>query len=75
MPGTPSSLLDPLWDQFSALLPARPEFDPTHPLGCDKRRIPDETVFRLVIEALVHSSGYKRIAIKGCSADVARARR
>ena len=67
MPALPSSLLDPLWSQFSALLPERPEFDPNHPLGCHKRRIPDETVFRLVIEALVHGSGYERIAVQGCS--------
>ena len=40
---------------------------PSHPLGCHKRRIPDETVFRLVVEALVHGSGYERIAIGGCS--------
>jgi hypothetical protein len=67
VPAMPSSLLDPLWDQFSALLPERPEFDPSHPLGCHKRRIPDETVFRLVVEALVHGSGYERIAVEGCS--------
>ena len=67
MPAMPSSLLDPLWSQFSTLLPERPEFDPDHPLGCHKRRIPDETVFRLVIEALVHGSGYERIAVRGCS--------
>lgn len=67
MPAMPSSLLDPLWSQFSTLLPERPEFDPGHPLGCHKRRIPDETVFRLVIEALVHGSGYERIAVRGCS--------
>ncbi|MEY9912928.1 hypothetical protein ABIA35_009195 [Catenulispora sp. MAP12-49] len=67
MPAMPSSLLDPLWDQFSALLPARPEFDPSHPLGCHKRRIPDETAFRLVVEALVHGSGYERIAVDSCS--------
>lgn len=67
MPAMPSSLLDPLWSQFSTLLPERPEFDPDHPLGCHKRRIPDETVFRLVIEALVHGSGYERIAVQGCS--------
>ena len=57
----------PLWDQFSALLPDRPEFDPNHPLGCHKRRIPDRIVFRLVVEALVHGSGYERIAVEGCS--------
>jgi hypothetical protein len=63
----PSSLLEPLWSRFSALLPERPEFDPDHPLGCHRRRIPDETVFRLVVEALVHGSGYERIAVRGCS--------
>jgi hypothetical protein len=67
VPAVPSSLIDPLWDQFSALLPERPEFDPNHPLGCHKRRIPDETVFRLAVEALVHGSGYERIAVEGCS--------
>jgi transposase len=67
VPAVPSSLFDPLWDQFSALLPERPEFDPSHPWGCHKRRIPDETVFRLVVEALVHGSGYERVATAGCS--------
>jgi transposase len=63
----PSSLFDPLWDQFSALLPERPQFASDHPWGCHKRRIPDRLVFRLVVEALVHGSGYERIAIEGCS--------
>jgi hypothetical protein len=34
-------LLEPLWDQFAALLPDRPVYDPSHPLGCHKPRIPD----------------------------------
>jgi transposase len=63
----PSSLFEPLWEQFSALLPQQPEFDPIHPLGCHKRRIPDKTVFRLVVEALVHGSGYERVATAECS--------
>ncbi|MGA5823785.1 IS5 family transposase [Kitasatospora sp. NPDC094028] len=67
MPAMPSSLLEPLWQQFSALLPKRPEFDPAHPLGCHRRRVPDETVFRLVVEALVHGSGYERVATTRCS--------
>jgi hypothetical protein len=60
-------LFEPLWDQFAALLPHQPEFSPTHPLGCHKRRIPDKTVFRLVVEALVHGSGYERVATAECS--------
>lgn len=67
MPVLPSSLLDPLWDQFATHLPTRPEFDPTHPLGCHRRRIPDRVVFELVIAALVHGSGLERIAVPGCS--------
>jgi Transposase DDE domain len=67
VPAVPSSLFEPLWDQFSALLPHQSEFSPTHPLGCHKRRIPDEIVFRLVVEALVHGSGYERVATAECS--------
>ena len=67
MPALPSCLLEPAWDQFNALLPTHPEFDPGHPLGCHRRRIPDRTVFEHVIAALVHGSGYERIASPGCS--------
>jgi transposase len=59
--------LEPLWDQFSALLPERPRVSPTHPLGCHRERIPDRVVFEHVIAALVHGSGYERIASAGCS--------
>jgi transposase len=57
----------PLWAQFSALLPPHPAVDPTHPLGCHRRRIPDQDVFAHVVAALVHGSGYERIATPGCS--------
>ncbi|MCJ0874310.1 IS5 family transposase [Streptomyces sp. AP-93] len=67
MPALPSCLLEPAWDQFRALLPDRPEFDPGHPLGCHRRRIPDRVVFDHVIQALVHGSGYERISSPGCS--------
>jgi hypothetical protein len=60
-------LLEPLWVQFSALLPERPRVSPTHPLGCHRPRIPDRVVFEHVIAALVHGSGYERIATPGCS--------
>jgi transposase len=67
MPVLPASLLDPLWVQFSALLPEHPPVAPTHPLGCHRHRISDRLVFEHVIAALVHGSGYERIASKGCS--------
>jgi hypothetical protein len=64
VPVMPSCLLEPLWDQFAALLP---EHADTHPLGCHNPRIPDRVVFEHVIAALVHGSGYERIASPGCS--------
>ncbi len=67
MPVVPVCLLEPLWVQFSALLPERSRFSPTHPLGCHRQRIPDRVVFEHVIAALVHGSGYERIASPGCS--------
>jgi transposase len=67
VPALPVCLLEPVWDQFAALLPARPAGAPTHPLGCHRRRVPDRVVFDHVVAALVHGSGYERIASPGCS--------
>ena len=67
MPVVPACLLEPLWVQFSALLPERPAVSPSHPLGCHRRRISDRVIFEHVIAALVHGSGYERIATSGCS--------
>jgi transposase len=67
MPVLPVCLFEPLWIQFSALLPERPRFSPTHPLGCHRERVADRVVFEHVIAALVHGSGYERIASPGCS--------
>jgi hypothetical protein len=67
MPVLPASLVEPFWVQFSALLPERPRIVPTHPLGCHRQRTADRLVFEHVIAALVHGSGYERIATPGCS--------
>jgi transposase len=67
VPTVPSSLIEPIWSEFSALLPDRPEFSPHHPLGCHRRRIADRTVFEYIVASLVHGSGYERIADKDCS--------
>jgi transposase len=67
VPALPVSLLEPLWEQFSVLLPVHPAVDPDHPLGRHRRRIPDRVVFEHVVAALVHGSGYERIATPGCS--------
>jgi hypothetical protein len=64
----PSCLLEPIWGEFCALIGGeRPPFDPAHPLGCHRRRVPDRVVFEHVVAALVHGSGYERIASPGCS--------
>lgn len=72
MPAVPSCLLEPIWVEFHALLTEHrggepPEFHPDHPLGRHRRRIPDRVVFEHLIDALVHGSGYERIATVGCS--------
>src|SRR5918912_3530160 len=69
MPLLPASLIEPLWVEFAALIgaDARPEFAPSHPWGCHRRRVPDRVVFDHVLAALVHGSGYERIASPGCS--------
>src|SRR5215216_402608 len=67
VPVLPVCLFEPLWVQFSALLPERPRVSPSHPLGCHRERIDDRVVFEHVIAALVHGSGYERIASPGCS--------
>lgn len=64
MPVVPASVIEPLWVEFAALIGAD---DRPDPLGCHRRRIPDRRVFDCVVAALVHGSGYERIAVPGCS--------
>lgn len=75
MPALPSWLTTPLWEQFSALIPARPVVDPTHPLGCHRRRISDRIVFDKLIQVLRFGCSYEAIADTTCSASTIRNRR
>lgn len=72
MPALPSSIIDPLWDQFAALIPQH--FD-THPLGCHRPRISDRIVFDKLIQILVLGAAYDRIADTACSSTTIRRRR
>ncbi len=72
MPAVPSCILDPLREQFLALLPERVD---EHPLGCHRPRIDDRIVFDKLIEALVFGAGYERLADSSCSATTMRRRR
>jgi transposase len=67
VPTLPVSLLEPIWQEFAALLPPRPVAAPTPPLGCHRPRAPDRLVFEHVVAALVHGSGDERIASPGCA--------
>jgi hypothetical protein len=72
MPALPSFLIQPLWHQFSALLPPQ---RPTHPLVGHRPRIADRVVFDKLIEVLVFGAAYWRIADRTCSATTLRRRR
>jgi hypothetical protein len=50
MPALQSFLIEPIWDQFSALLPADPA---PHPLVGHRPRIPDRIVFDKLVQVLV----------------------
>lgn len=62
MPALPSWLTEPLWDQVAALLPDRPTYAPSHPLGCHRPRIQDRIVFDKIIEIPVFGCGYRKVA-------------
>ena len=72
MPAVPSSIIEPLWHQFEALIP--PVAD-EHPLGCHRPRVPDRVVFDKLIQVLVLGAAYEKIADRGCSATTIRRRR
>lgn len=72
MPALPSFIIEPLWDQFAALLPER---DVVHPLGCHRPRISDRIVFDKLVQVLVLGVAYERIADTSCSATTIRDRR
>jgi transposase len=71
----PSWLLEPSWEQFSALLPVRPVYDPSHPLGCHRPRISDRVIFEKLVQVLRFGCAYESIADRTCSATTIRLRR
>ncbi|OQD52012.1 IS5 family transposase [Streptomyces phaeoluteigriseus] len=75
MPVLSSWLTEPLWGQFDALLPERPQFHPDHPLGCHRRRISDRVVFDKLLQLLRFGCSYEAIADTTCSATTIRTRR
>jgi transposase len=72
VPALPPYLIEPIWQQFSVLLPER---EVNHPLGCHRPRIPDRVVFEKLVQVLVFGCAYERIADETCSATTLRDRR
>jgi transposase len=72
VPALQPYLIEPIWEQFRALLPER---ETNHPLGCHRSRIPERTVFEKLVEVLVFGCAYERIADESCSATTLRRRR
>jgi transposase len=72
VPALQPYLIEPIWEQFSALLPER---ETNHPLGCHRSRISDRTVFEKLVQVLVFGCAYERIADESCSATTSRRRR
>jgi transposase len=75
VPVLPSWLTEPLWDQFSALLPERPVYHQDHPLRCHRPRINDRIVFDKLLQLLRFGCSYEAIADTTCSASTIRNRR
>jgi transposase len=72
MPAVSPYIIDPIWEQFEALLPERED---DHPLGCHNLRIPQRVVFDELVQVLVFGCAYERIADESCSATTIRRRR
>ena len=72
MPALQPYLIEPIWQQFQALLPERAT---NHPLGCHRPRVPDRVVFVKLVEVLVFGCAYWRIADESCSESRLRRRR
>lgn len=71
MPAVLSSVIEPIWHQFEALIP--PVVD-EHPRGCHRPRVPDR-VFDKLVQVLVLGAAYEKIADSSCSATTIRRRR
>ena len=72
MPALEPYLIEPIFQQFSALLP---EHETDHPLGCHRSRVPERVVFEKLVQVLVFGCAYHRIADSSCSESTLRRRR
>ena len=71
MPAIQSCFIEPIWEQFEALLPEREDGS----LGCHRPRVSDRLVFDKLVQVAVFGCAYWRIADRTCSATTLRRRR
>jgi transposase len=72
VPALAPYLIEPIFEQFEALLPERKT---DHPLGCHRPRVPDRVVFEKLVQILVFGCAYVKIADGSCSESTLRRRR
>jgi transposase len=72
VPAIPPYIIEPIWQQFAALLPERKT---DHPLGCHRSHIPDRVVFEKLLQVLVFGCADWRISDEASSAMTLRRRR
>jgi transposase len=72
VPALPPYIIEPIWEQFRALLSERKT---NHPLGCHRPRIPKRVVFEKLVQVLVFGCAYERIADTTGSESTLRRRR
>jgi transposase len=72
VPALPPYVIEPIFEQFAALLPER---NVDHPLGCHRSRVSERVVFEKLVQILVFGCAYWRIADELCSATTLRRRR
>jgi transposase len=72
VPALEPYLIEPIFEQFRALLPER---ETDHPLGCHRSRVPDSVVFEKLVQILLFGCAYHRIADDTCSESTLRRRR
>jgi hypothetical protein len=59
VPALPPYIIEPIFEDFTALLP-EPEVN--HPLGSHPSRIPERVIFEKLVQVLVFGCAYRRIA-------------
>jgi hypothetical protein len=72
VPALEPYLIEPIWQQFKALLPERRT---DHPLGCHRSRVPESVVFEKLVQVLLFGCSYHRIADASCPESTLRRRR